>query len=237
MGENSGNQHSCPQTLPVVRRITEMIKNHQQKGQIIMKQCIRYTVVIVAGTFIVSFALAEEKAAPEKIDLPNMEEMMKKAEAAGTPGAAHKSLEPLVGEWTAEVKSWMAPDAPPAVTKATAKSSWVMNGRFVQQEFTGEFMGKPFHGVSLTGYDNMKQKYNNVWIDDMHTSLFTSEGEGENGNKVITFEGKYDCPLTGRKDLPMKQVLLIISHDKHVFEMHDPTKGDAKTMEITYTRK
>jgi hypothetical protein len=34
----------------------------------------------------------------------------------------------------------------------------------------------------------------------------------------------------------MKQVLLIISPDKHVFEMHDPTKGDLKTMEITYTR-
>ena len=36
----------------------------------------------------------------------------------------------------------------------------------------------------------------------------------------------------------MKQVLLIVSQDKHVFEMHDPTKGsDSKTMEITYTRK
>ena len=35
----------------------------------------------------------------------------------------------------------------------------------------------------------------------------------------------------------MKQVLLIVSHDKHVFEMHDPAKGDdSKTMEITYTR-
>jgi hypothetical protein len=119
-----------------------------------------------------------------------------------------------------------------------AFTAWVMNGRFVRQEFTGEFMGKPFHGVSLTGYDNTKQKYNSVWIDDMRTSMFTSEGEGENGNNVITLEGKYDCPMTGRKDLPMKQVLLIINQDKHVFEMHDPTKGDgSKTMEITYTRK
>jgi Protein of unknown function (DUF1579) len=201
-----------------------------------MKQSIRYALIVVAGTLTASFALAEDEASSEKIEPPSMEEIMKKAEAAGTPGAAHKALEPLVGDWTAEVKSWMAPDAPPTVTKATAKSSWVMNGRFVQQEFIGDFMGKPFHGVSLTGFDNMKQKYNNVWIDDMHTSMFTSEGEGENGNKVITFEGKYDCPLTGRKDLPMKQVLLIISPDKHVFEMHDPTKGDLKTMEITYTR-
>ena len=137
------------------------------------------TAVIVAGTLIASFALAED--ASQKTD-PSMEEMMKKAEAAGTPGAAHKALEPLVGNWTAEVKSWMTPGAPPTVTQATAKSTWVMNGRFVQQEFTGDFMGKPFRGVSLTGYDNTKKKYSNVWIDDMHTSMFTSEGEGENNS-------------------------------------------------------
>jgi Protein of unknown function (DUF1579) len=200
-----------------------------------MKDKIRYicTAVMVAGTLIARFALAED--ASQKID-PGMEEMMKKAEAAGTPGAAHKALEPLVGNWTAEVKTWMAPDAPPTVTKAAAKSSWIMNGRFVQQEFTGEFMGKPFRGVSLIGYDNTKQKYNNIWIDDMHTSMFTSEGKGE--NNAITLEGTYDCPITGGKDLPMKQVLLIVSPDKHVFEMYDPTKaGASKTMEITYTRR
>ena len=199
-----------------------------------MEDKIRYicTAVMVAGTLIAGFALAED--ASQKID-PGMEEMMKKAEAAGTPGAAHKALEPLVGNWSAEVKSWMAPDAPPTVTKATATSSWIMNGRFVQQEFTGEFMGKPFRGVSLIGYDNTKQKYNNIWIDDMHTSMFTSEGKGE--NNAITLEGTYDCPITGGKDLPMKQVLLIVSPDKHVFEMYDPTKaGASKTMEITYTR-
>ena len=47
-----------------------------------------------------------------------------------------------------------------------------------------------------------------------------------------------DCPMTGEKDMPVKQVLRIISPDKHVFEMHDPRKGEkSKTMEITYTRK
>jgi Protein of unknown function (DUF1579) len=204
-----------------------------------MKHSLCYTCVaiVVAGTAVASFALADDKSTSQKID-PKMEEMLKKAEVAGTPAAAHKALEPLVGNWEAEVKSWMAPDAPPTVTRATAKSSWAMNGRFVQEEFNGEFMGKPFRGLSLTGYDNTKQKYNSVWIDDMHTAMFTSEGAGENGGKVITLEGRYDCPITGQKDMAMKQVIRIISRDKHVLEMYDPSKGDnAKTMEITYTRK
>ena len=72
----------------------------------------------------------------------------------------------------------------------------------------------------------------------MQTSMFTSEGKGENGNKVITLEGKANCPATGRKDIPMKTVFRVISPDKHVFEMFDGSKGEnAKTMEITYTRK
>ncbi len=191
----------------------------------------------VIGMLATSFALAEEKGTSPGLD-PKMEEMMKKAETAGKPGPHHKKLDPLVGEWNAEVKSWMTPGAPPVVTKGTAKSNWVMNGRFVQEEFTGDFFGKPFHGMSLLGYDNTKQKYQMSWVDDASTSMFTSEGEaGENG-KTLTFEGKYACPVTGRKDTPMKQVLTILSEDKHLFEMHDLSKGEnSKTMEITYTRK
>jgi hypothetical protein len=189
----------------------------------------------IAGAVVVGLALASDK--PQKPD-PKMQEMMKKVEAAGTPGAAHKALEPLVGNWNAEVKMWMDPAAPPNVTKATAKSTWAMGNRFVQQEFNGEFMGKPFRGLAFTGYDNMKQKYNSLWIDDMSTGMFTAEGKGDSAGKVITFEGTYACPETGELDKPSKQVVRIISRDKHIYEMYDPSKGaNTKTMEITYTRK
>jgi len=166
------------------------------------------------------------------------QEMMKKMEAAGTPGPAHKALEAFVGNWKAEVKCWHEPGGPPQVSQATAKSSWTLNGRFLEGEFHGEMMGKPFTGRSLMGYDNTRQKFNNVWLSDMQTSMLTSEGKGENGNKVITLEGKADCPATGRKDVPMKQVFRVLSPDKYTFEMFDGSQGEnVRTMEITYTRK
>jgi hypothetical protein len=194
-----------------------------------------YSTVAVAGALIASLALADDQA--QKLD-PKLEEMMKKAEAACTPGPAHQALAPLVGEWTAEVKMWMEPDAPPTITKGTAKSTWTLKGRFVQQEFNGEFMGKPFPGTSFTGYDNVWQKYRSVWIDDMSTTMVTSEGDADTGGKVITFGGNYACALTGEKNKETKQIYRIISHDKHIFEMHDPSRGDnSKTMEIVYTRK
>lgn len=198
-----------------------------------------YPALLIAGIFVATLTLADDKDKPasaKKLD-PKQEELLKKVEVLGTPGAGHKALEPFVGNWSAEIKCWMAPDETPVVTKGTAKSNWIMNGRFVREEFEGEFMGKPFRGLSITGYDNVKQRFNNVWIDDMHTAIFTTEGEAGSDDKVITLDGKYDCPITGQKDKPMKQVLRLVNRDKHVFEMHDPSLGQkSKTMEITYTR-
>jgi hypothetical protein len=192
---------------------------------------------LLGGAIAASLVVAADKSASQKPDA-KAEEMMKKMEAAGTPGPAHKVLDALVGEWNAEVKMWMAPDAPPTINKGTAKSEWAMKGRFLKEEFTGEFMGQPFHGLSFIGYDNVKQKYSSVWIDDMSTTMVTSEGEADKGGKVITFEGSYACAMTGEKEKPAKQVYRLISRDKHIFEMHDPRLGaNSKTMEITYTRK
>src|SRR6266852_4602655 len=161
---------------------------------------------------------AEDKSGSENSD-SEKQEMQKKMEAAATPGPAHKALEAFVGNWKAEVKCWMEPGGSPIVSQGTAKAGWTLNGHFLEEEFHGEMMGKPFTGRSLMGYDNIKQTFNTVWLSDMQTSIFTSEGKGENGNKVITLEGKSSCAATGQQDVPMKSVFRVLSPDKHVFEM------------------
>ena len=174
----------------------------------------------------------ENKSGSGKSDA-DKKEMQKKMEAAGTPGPAHKALDALAGNWKVEAKCWMEQGGSPTVSQGTAKISSILNGRFLEEEFHGEMMGKPFTGRWVIGFDNTKQKFNSVWVDDAHTSMITSEGKGDNGYKVITLEGKADCPATGRKDIPLKQVFRLLSPDKHVCEMfHD---GEKK-MEITYTR-
>jgi hypothetical protein len=173
------------------------------------------------------------KSVSSKPDLDN-EEMMKRVQQAGAPGAGHKALDALGGNWKAEVKCFMNPDGPANVSHGTSKTSWILGGRFLEEEFHGEMMGKPFTGRGLLGFDNSKQKFKSVWVDDVNTAIITTEGKGENGNKVIMLEGKVDCAGTGQKDITMKQVFRILSPDKHVLEMsHDGTTK----MEITYTRQ
>jgi hypothetical protein len=68
--------------------------------------------------------------------------------------------------------------------------------------------------------------------------MVTSEGDADASGKIVTLGGNYACAMTGEKHKSTKQIYRIISRDKHVFEMHDPTMGEnSKTMEITYTRK
>lgn len=168
---------------------------------------------------------------------PGDEEIMKKAEEAGKPGPAHQALEHFVGDWTAEVKCWREPNDPPCISQATAKGAWTLNGRFVQEDFHGDLMGRRYNGRGLLGYDNIRQTFNSVWMSDMQTSMFVTEGRGEDGNTIITLEGTASCPIKERGDIPMKVVLRVLGPDKHTCEMFDVSGGDSrKTMEITYLR-
>ncbi len=201
-----------------------------------------YVTVVVAGALLACSAMSEDKPTADskakKAAGPSPEEMMKKAEVAGTPGPAHKVLDSLVGDWSIAGQCWMDPDAPPTATKGAAKVHWILGNRFVQEDFTGEFMGKPFRGIGITGYDNMKKKYVGSWIDDMSTGMFLSEGVADSDGKVFTFQGKMDDPMTGQRNKQFKFIIRIVDPNKHTFEMHDLTLGDkSKTMEMTYTRK
>jgi hypothetical protein len=163
------------------------------------------------------------------------QEMMKKAEAAGAPGPNHKALEHFVGNWKCDVKCWMDPNGEPNRSNGTARVEWIMNGRFLQEEFKGQMMEKAFNGRTVLGYNNVKQVYQLTWIDDMNTATFYCEGRGD--AKTITLEGKSSCPATGRTDIPMKVVYRVQGPNQHVFEMFDGSQDNAKTMEITYTRQ
>ena len=68
-----------------------------------------------------------------------------------TPGPAHKALEPLAGDWNVEAP-WTG------IVKATTRRQWVLGGRYLQEEFTGELRQNPYQGLGLFGYDNFRKK-------------------------------------------------------------------------------
>lgn len=195
------------------------------------------TTLLLLLTLCSGALLAQGKGS--KSSMPSQEEMMKRWQEAATPGEGHKVLEALVGTWETSASTWMeGPDKPPSVTTGKAESRWVLDGRFVQQDFSGEMMGQPMSGIGLTGYDNFKKKYVGFWIDNTSTAIYTMEGTIDKAGHVITLYGVSDDPMTGQKNKKVKYVTTIVDENHHTFDIFDvDQKGKArKVVSISYAR-
>jgi hypothetical protein len=195
-------------------------------------------IALLAVALLAVTAVADDK---KKVTAAPDEKAMTEAWAKmATPGAEHKKLDPLAGEWTYTAKFWMAPGAPPMEMKGEDKSVWIMDGRFLKGEVGGPAQNgmPPFQGVSVTGYDNSSKKYVSSWIDNMTTAITPMTGEMDAAGKVLTFHYEEFDPMIGKK-VKARQVIRITGHDSHVLEFYKamPDGKDSKAGEIVYTRK
>lgn len=115
--------------------------------------------------------------------------MMEAYKKLATPGEPHKQLASLAGSWTTKTKEWMEPDKPPMQSPGSVEMKILLDGRFLQQEFTGELMGQRYSGVGIIAYDNLRQRYVSTWIDTMGTGIFMMEGMASADGKTITLGG------------------------------------------------
>jgi len=166
------------------------------------------------------------------------------------PGEHHARLRPLVGRWNMTVRAMMAPGQPVSTAApeqpvledtGTAEYEWILGGRYVLQKIRGnpEAAGEaPYEGMGLIGYDNVKQKYVAMWVDNMMTAIFTCAGTCDASGKVITLIGEDTDPMT-RKPTKVRSVLRIVDENKWVSETYcqGPDGKEFKALEMIYARK
>ncbi|WP_454063824.1 DUF1579 domain-containing protein [Candidatus Nitrospira salsa] len=170
----------------------------------------------------------------QQMDPKAMMEMYKKL---AEPGEPHKLFASLEGSWTTKTKSWMEPGKPPMESKGTAEMKMLLDGRFLQQEFTGEMMGQPYSGIGINAYDNIQKKYVTVWLDTMGTGIFMMEGTASDDGKTIMLKGQH--PEPGGGQMSHRAIWTIVDDNTQTFDMYGTHHGgeEMKVMEITYTRK
>lgn len=165
----------------------------------------------------------------------DMNEEMKAWQETMNPGPMHEMLANKVGEWEAEVKMWMDPSQPPTVSKAKTVCEPMLGGRYFKSNHTGEMMGMPFEGYEINGYDNVKKKFFNIWLDNMGTGVLMSEGNYDEATKTLTLTGQMTAPMGNNVNI--REVVKKIDKDNFLFEMYVDTGGqEVKNMEIKYTR-
>ncbi|PPK72192.1 uncharacterized protein DUF1579 [Methylobacter tundripaludum] len=181
-----------------------------------------------------SVAMAKGKKAEKPMDPQAMMEVYNKLAA---PGEQHKQLANLAGSWTTKTKEWMEPNKPPTESTGSAEMKMLLDGRFLQQELTGQMMGQPFSGIEITAYDNLLKRYVTSWMSTMGTGIFTMEGTASTDGKTITLKGQHAEPGGGY--MKHRAIWKIVDSNTQTFDMYGTYPGgkEWKMMEMTYTRK
>ena len=176
--------------------------------------------------------------------MPSAEDMKLMMEM-GKLNENHKMLADTAGTWSYVVKMWMDPKGAPTESKGTAVRKAVMDGRYVTGDYTGTFKmpgadGKMkdmnFKGMSMDAYDNAKKKFVSGWVDNMGTGIMITEGTYDASTKSITYTGEFEM-APGMKSKVREVVKFTDKTHMSMEYFEDRGQGEAKSMEINYTKK
>ncbi|HVT15670.1 MAG TPA: DUF1579 domain-containing protein [Thermoanaerobaculia bacterium] len=166
------------------------------------------------------------------------EQMMQEYMKLAAPGEHHKRLDTMAGKWKTSITSWMAPGKPPTESAGAMEASWVLGGRFMETHYTGNFMGMPFEGRGLDGYDNVTHQYVSNWIDNMGTMMMSSTGTCDDPCKVLTMKSEGIDPITHQK-MTTRGVTTFVDNNTFKMEMFEvlPDGKEMKVMELVANRQ
>jgi hypothetical protein len=169
--------------------------------------------------------------------LAQSEEEMAAMQEMAAPGEHHEHLAMLVGDWTYTAKMW-TPGAPePMEMNGTMSAEKMLGGRFVEETWKGEFLGMPFLGIAVDGYDKAEQTYTSTWRDNFGTYTLHYTGSCEKDGKIRTTTGTFKDPMSG--EMVTDEGKVTFRDDGTVLLESwrvDKNGGKSKTMEIVLTR-
>jgi hypothetical protein len=150
------------------------------------------------------------------------------------PGPEHQRLAKEVGTWDAVIDS--VADGKPEKSKGETETR-PMGGFWFVDSFAGSFAGMPFQGHGIIGYDPIKKKYVQSWVDSMSPILMMFEGSFDKDGKVLTMTGT--GPSAGGKSVAMRTVTTWKDDNTKVFELFEtgPDGKEMKMVTINYTRR
>jgi hypothetical protein len=167
-------------------------------------------------------------------------EMQERARVATTPGKYHEALDYYIGEWDVELAMVM-PGAPPQRSPGRATYEWLIEGRWVMQRVeAAEFMGVPYYGATIIGYDNFARNHVAASVSNVDTALNVVRGVVVDPNdRVTALYGTLDEYTTGELAKPYKVVTRVVDRNHHTIEVWDLGIGPdgAKVLQFDYTRR
>jgi hypothetical protein len=191
------------------------------------------TASLVGAALCVGFgtkAFTEDKPAGTP---PEVSENQKMMEELAKPGEMHAWLGKANGTWKVSGKCWCeggkATDA-----SGTATIRMTLGGRWQEHIFSGSLENRPFVGYGLTGYDNGKKEFTQIWLDNFSTGATVASGSLSDDKKTLTFTGTMEM---GTVKVPFTSTLVMDGDNKATYSSTGTLEGkDFPMIELVYER-
>jgi hypothetical protein len=182
---------------------------------IIMKPCVT----------ILSFALAAAAALGQDAPAPGA-------------GAPDKRLAYFVGTWDVSVRYKLGDKEQEG--KSLCQTKAVLEGKFIQQDYTSKMMGQPLLVRQTLGYDTLKKKFVEfqLHVHGPSTHTMQSEGTFSDDGKVLTLSGDSVSGMTG-KPVKLRTVTTIADENHYTLEWFVTEAGGKEERQVVliHTRK
>jgi len=160
----------------------------------------------------------------------------------GQPGAMHRRLDALVGDWDVEMTFYIAggTEAKPLVARSLiCHREWITEtGNKHMRDITqGTFEGNPYYRLGILSYSTMDKRYEWNTVDALNSNMMTYKGTkgsaSPTGDIVMTGEftdqGVLGDSYAG-KNVRQRTVIKIESPNRHVFDLYLTPPGEKERL-------
>jgi len=157
--------------------------------------------------------------------------------AYGKVAPEHGFLERLSGRWNTSVRLWpSAADTHAVAASGRSVTHMALGGRYLVEEDTMSVPDKSYLTLAILGFDNLKHKYVETWMDNRSTGLLELTGAVNDSGDVLTMQGERMDPKGGKSK--MSFIYHSLNGNFRTLEIWE-TRGTGKprrTLELVYTR-
>lgn len=159
------------------------------------------------------------------------------SQRVGQPGEQHKAIDWMEGMWTATATQWRSEGAEPMEFQGMLNSQWVLDGRFLRNEFKSQKEGTAFQGLSYIGFNSATDEYEGTWMDTTSTQLAHSTGHYSKETNTLTMHGEFTDQQTKRK-VETRTEARMESPDRWTWEMYNKPEGgdEFKSLQVVFTK-
>jgi hypothetical protein len=201
-----------------------------------MKAISTFRVLTLAGALAVACASQAADTKPPAMS-KEQQAMMQTMQKAAEVRPEHKQLEYFAGDWSTTTTMASDGKSPPQKSEGKSHSETMFGGRYLRMKFEGDFQGQPFNGEGFLGFDNLKGKFFNTWIDSMSTSFWLAYGTYDAATKTYTFRGEMADYAKPGANMTVRQTVHIVDPTHYTFEWYETHGGkEAKMMTIDYAK-